>query len=79
MKDRKTNILGDYEAIDTNVDRITGKPAASTKKGRVKVTTMMHPETKKRLAIMALDQGITSAELIDRILSAYLLKIDKKK
>ena len=79
MKDRKTNILVDYDTIDTNVDRITGKPAASTKKGRVKVTTMMHPDMKKRLAMMALDQAITSAELIDRILNAYFAKLDKKK
>ena len=79
MKDRKTNAagLGTYEAIDTNVDRITGKAATATKKGRVRFTTMIYPDLKKRLSTEALNRGITSAELIDRILNAYFAEAEK--
>lgn len=50
-----------------------------TKKGRVKLTTMLHPELREQLETLAKARGITLADVLEIILTEYLADLKKTK
>lgn len=51
-----------------------GRPPDPAKTDRVKFTTMLDPELRDQLKKRAIDQGISVADLLERLVKAYLRK-----
>jgi hypothetical protein len=83
IKVKPTTPAGDLaapEAITSAIDQVTepqkrksdGRPIKPTSAGRVPYSTMIRGEYLKKLKKRAIDEDLSTADLLERIISRYL-------